>query len=136
MAKFRKKTMKNRKTKKRRLNEEYAYRTVISSAILGGVFFIISLFFNIGIVSIAFNQNTYLLIGDFFIKFLSIILFFLFMTISIGNYKELTGKPVTWKELVLLVIFSLIQAITDGLVFAFSLMGIFILVIYLFFLQE
>lgn len=122
--------------KKRKSDEEFAYRTVIVSAALGVIFYIISLLLNMGIVSIFNNINIIFdLIGGL-IKVVAILLFFLFMMISIGNFKELTGNPLDWKELFLLLILSLGQTILNLGVFIFTLIGLVIILIYLYLVQE
>lgn len=122
--------------KKRKSDEEFAYRTVIVSAVLGVIFYIISLLLNMGIVSIFNNINIIFdLIGGL-IKVVAILLFFLFMMISIGNFKELTGNPLDWKELFLLLILSLGQTILNLGVFIFTLIGLVIILIYLYLVQE
>ena len=73
---------------------------------------------------------------DVLIKVATILLFFLFMMISVGNYKELTGKPLGWKELLLLIILSLGQALIDLWVFGFSFFGLLVIIFYLYLIQE
>lgn len=121
---------------KHRTDEEFAYRSTIISAILGGIFFIISIFFNIEIISVFMNINIFWNLIDITIKVIIILLFFLFMTTSIGNYKELIGKPVSWKELLLLIALSIGQSILNPVVFVFTLIGLVIIVIYLYIVQE
>ncbi len=122
---------------KRKFEEKFALRTVIISTVLGIIFYIVSFLFNIVEVTVIFtNNNPPLNLINTLIKIVSILLFFLFMMISIGNFKELSGKPLDWKELLLLFILSLGQAILDSLVFTFTLLGLIILLIYLYVIQE
>ncbi|GAG64796.1 unnamed protein product, partial [marine sediment metagenome] len=65
-----------------------------------------------------------------------ILFFFIFLTISIGNYKELTGKPLDFKFIALIFIFSLIQSFRDSIVFSFTLVGLLLIIVYLIFIQE
>ena len=58
------------------------------------------------------------------------------MMISIGNFKELTGKPVGLKEILLLVGLSLVQTMKNLYVFIFALIGLSLLLIYLYLIQE
>lgn len=122
--------------KKHRTDEEFAYRSVLISAILGGIFFIISIFLNIEIVTIFMNIDVIWTLIDILIKVIVILLFFLFMTTSIGNYKELVGKPLNWKDLLLLFLLSIGQAILNPFVFVFTLFGLAIISIYLYVVQE
>jgi len=121
---------------KRKFEEIFAYRTVIISTVLGIIFYVVSFLFNREIIIISTNNNLLLDLINTLIKVVTILLFFLFMMISIGNFKELSGKPLDWKELLLLFILSLGQAILDSLVFTFTLVGLIILLIYLYVVQE
>ena len=82
------------------------------------------------------NQNLIWNIIDISIKVITILLFFLFMITSIGNYKELIGKPIDWKELLLLFVLSLGQAILNLWVFLTTLLGLILILIYLFLVQD
>ena len=136
MSKIPKPPEKELKTKKRyRSDEKFAYRSVILSAIIGGIFYLISLLFNLEIITIFMYQGILLNIIDISIKVLVIMLFFLFMIISIGNYKELIGKPLDWKELVLLILLSIGQTILNPWVFIFTLFGLIVILIYLYLVQ-
>jgi len=137
MSKIPKPPEKELKTKKRyRSDEKFAYRSVILSAIIGGIFYLISLLFNLEIITIFMYQGILLNIIDISIKVLVIMLFFLFMIISIGNYKELIGKPLDWKELVLLILLSIGQTILNPWVFVFTLFVLAVIIVYLYLVQE
>ncbi|MHA2007410.1 MAG: hypothetical protein ACXABO_06695 [Promethearchaeota archaeon] len=122
--------------KTRKTDEKFAYRTVIISAVLGIIFYIFSLLLNLGFVSIFNSTSAIFGLIDGLIKVVVILLFFLFMMISIGNFKELTGKPLDWKELFLLLIVSLMQTILNLGIFIFTLIGLIIILIYLYLIQE
>ena len=117
-------------------DEKFALRSVIVSAILGCVFFIISFLFNIELVTFLMNIGIFWAIIDILIKVFAVLLFFLFIITSYGNYKELLGKRLNWKELVLLILFSIGQTILNSLVFILTLIGLIIILIYLFIVQE
>ncbi|MFX1303322.1 MAG: hypothetical protein ACFE9X_08200 [Promethearchaeota archaeon] len=137
MSKFPKEPEKElKKRKKYRSDEKFAYRSVIISAILGGVFYIISLLFNLEIITIFLNQSMLWAFFDVLVKVIVILLFFLFMITSLANYKELIGKPLDWKELFLLIGFSIGQTILNPWVFIFTLLGLIIILIYLYIVQE
>ncbi|MFX0041414.1 MAG: hypothetical protein ACFE8L_00750 [Candidatus Hodarchaeota archaeon] len=121
---------------KQAFNEKFAYRSVIISVIFGGIFLTISIFFNIEIITVFMDKNVLFDIIDIFIKTSVILLFFFFMMISIGNYKEIVGKPISWKEFLFLIILSLGQSILNLWVFIFSVIGIIIILIYLYLIQE
>ena len=87
---------------KRRSDDKFAYRTVIISCIFSVILYVISFLFNFEIISVFTNDNILFVIIDILIRVVTILLFFLFMMISLGNYKELTGNPLSWKELILL----------------------------------
>ena len=141
MSKIPKDRIKEQKLKiKRRSEDKFAYRTVIISCVLSIMFFVISLLFNVIFViievSIFTNINILFDMLDVLIKVATILLFFLFMMISVGNYKELTGKPLGWKELLLLIILSLGQTLIDLWVFGFSFFGLLVIIFYLYLIQE
>ncbi|MFX1408745.1 MAG: hypothetical protein ACFFA6_00200 [Promethearchaeota archaeon] len=121
---------------KQGIDEKFAYRSVIISVILGGIFLTISIFFNIEIITIFEGRNILWDIIDVIIKTGAILLFFFFMMISIGNYKELVGKPVNWKEILLLIVLSLGQSILNPWVFILTLIGLLFILIYLYLIQE
>ena len=121
---------------KQAFNEKFAYRSVIFSVIFGGIFLTISIFFNIEIITVFMDKNVLFDILDVFIKTSVILLFFFFMMISIGNYKEIVGKPISWKEFLFLIVLSLGQSILNLWVFTFTVLGIIIILIYLYLIQE
>lgn len=137
MSKLPKQPKKNKiSMEKLRTDEQFAYKSIIISAVFGGICYIISIFFNIEILSIFMNINLFWNIIDVILKVILILLFFLFMTISLGNYKELVGKPVNWKELLILFVLSIGQSILNPFVFVFTLLGLIIIIIYLYVVQE
>ena len=137
MPKFKKELKKSSKSKKSFEDKKTnIMRSLRISAVLSGIFLTLSLFFNAEIITYFMNRGIYWDILDVAIK-VSLILFgFLFMTISIGNYKELTGKPIGPKEMLLLIGLSLAQTIKNLYVFIFTLIGLVLLLIYLYFIQE
>lgn len=137
MSKSAKYPKKELESKEKQLSDEiFAYRSVKISGILGGFCFVISIFFNIEIINIFMNKNIFLDIVDVSIKVATILLFFFFMMISIGNYKELIGKPSDWKDLLILFAFSLGQTLLNPWVFIFTLLGLILILIYLYIVQE
>jgi len=137
MSKIPKDQIKEQKSKiKRRSDDKFAYRTVIISCVLSIIFYAISLLFNVGVISIFTNINILFNMLDVLIKVATILLFFLFMMISVGNYKELTGKPLNWKELLLILVLSLGQTLLNLWVFAFTFIGLLVIIIYLYIVQE
>ena len=117
-------------------DDKFAFKSVIRSTVFGGIFFIVSILFNGEILEIF---DTSILLWNFIdsiIKVVFIMLFFIFMIISMGNYKELTGKPLNFKNIILLSVLSLIQAYRNPIVFIFALAGLLILLAYLYLLQN
>ena len=131
-----KETVEKIKSKKTLSKDEFTIKSGIKSFYLASSFFIISILFNSGLVTIFMNQNIYLDIIDISIKSIAIILSFLFFSIAIGNIEEINGKVLGWEKLTILTIISLIQTIRNGWVFLFSSLGIAILILYLWILQE
>ena len=127
---------------KRIPDDKLILKSVKISAILAGVFLVLSLFFNgtewffEGIITNYVKKEIYWEIIDHTIKTSVIILEFFFMMISLGNYKELTGKPVKLKEILFLLGLSLIQTIRSLVVFILTLIGVFAILFYLYLIQE
>ncbi len=141
MPKFKKERKKESKSK-RIPDDKLILKSVKISAILAGVFLVLSLFFNgtewffEGIIIRYVKKEIYWEILDHTIKTSVIVLEFFFMMISLGNYKELTGKPVKLKEILFLLGLSLIQTIRSLIVFILTLIGVFAILFYLYLIQE
>ncbi|MFX1556968.1 MAG: hypothetical protein ACFFC1_22125 [Promethearchaeota archaeon] len=138
MSKIRKTNNINNKNSKKSSNsdQKFAYRTVILSVILAGICLIVSLLFNAEIITIFMDQGLFMDIIDITIKVVSILLFFLFMIIGLGNYKELIGEPLKLGNIIIIFIISLLQAFRNSIVFGFTLTGLLFLLIYLYFAHE
>ncbi len=137
MSKINKNSVKSQQTKKKgKIEEKFAYRSVFLSAIFGGLFLAISILLNGEIITIFLADDPFLLALDITIKVSVILIFNILILVSLGNYKELTGKPVDFKIVGLLFFFSLIQAFRDSLVFSFTLVGLLAIVLYLYLIQE
>ena len=81
------------------------------------------------------SSSTAISVLDIIIRSLSVILFFFFGMISVANWQELRGYVMTWKEMAVLLILSLIQTTIKGNVFLISLIGISLVLTYLYFVQ-
>jgi len=137
MSKIRKDTAKSESIKRKpKFTAKAAYRSVILSGILGGLFLALSIILNGEFITLFTSDDLLWVSIDTVLKVLIILLFFLFMMISIGNYKELTGKPIDLKIILLIFSFSLIQSFKNTIVFSFSLIGLLVIVIYLYIVQE
>jgi len=136
MPKFKKEKKRDRTSNKKTFNEKFAYKTVFKSVILAGFFFALSILFNMEIITFFVNLGGLWFIIDIIIKIVTILLFFFFMVISIGNYKELTGRPLDFKLIILMFVLSLLQAFRNPIVFTFTFFGLAIIIIYMFFVQE
>lgn len=137
MPKFEKSTNK-KLIKGQDLNDQFAFRSLLVGLILGGIFFLISILFNVAdILSLTdLMQNAPIVIVDIVIKVISPLLFFFFMIISLGNYKNLLGKPLDWKDLFILFILSLFQTIRNSTVFGITLLALLGIVFYIYITQE
>jgi hypothetical protein len=129
MSKFKKKKGKEER-------EDIGYRTVIFTAIITGTLFIASLLFNGEIISLTFSNNLIFELVEIVIRTILILLFFLFFTISYANYRDLVGKPIGWKELLFILVLSIIQSILNVYVFLLSLIGLILILMYLYLIQE
>ncbi len=137
MSKIPKQPEKKQKTSEKYYSDEkFAYRSITISVIFGCITFIASILLNLEIITIFMNLDLLWTIIDVIIKVIVVLLFFLFMITSYANYKELVGKRLNWKELLLFILLSIGQTILNLSVFILTLIGIFIIVIYLFLIQE
>lgn len=136
MPKFKKESKKAKRSNKKAFDEVFAYKTVIKSVIFAGIFFIISILFNTEIIVFFMDQGELWLIIDITIKVIAILLFFFFMIISIGNYKELTGKPLKISLILFMSILSILQAFRNPIVLTFTILGLIVIIIYMFIIQE
>jgi len=137
MSKFKKEPeIKSKKKGKSRSKEDFAYKTVVISAILGGFFLLVSLLFNGYIITIFMDIDLLFDIIDVSIKVGVILLFFLFTIISTGNYKELTGKPVELRDITLIFFLALLQSILHPYVFLLTFIGLIIIIFYLYLVQD
>jgi hypothetical protein len=127
---------KQKKLEKSRSDETFAYRSITISAVLGTICFIVSILFNLEIITILMNIDLLWTIIDVVIKTIVVLLFFLFIITGYANYKELVGKRLNWKELLMFILLSIGQTLLNISVFTLTLIGIFIIVIYLFLIQE
>ena len=117
-------------------------KSVRISAILAGIFLILSLLFNgtefffEGITTKYIQKDVLYEILDNTIKVSVIVFSFVFMMVSLGNYKEFTGKPVKFKEILFLFCLSIVQTIRSLIVFIFTLIVLVIVIFYLYVIQE
>ena len=125
-----------KKNENYRSDENFAFRSIIISAIFGCISFIVSIIFNAEIITVFMNIDLLWTSIDITIKVIVVLLFFLFIITSYANYKELIGKRLNWKDLLLMVIFSIGQTLLNPSVFILTLIGISIILIYLFLIQE
>ena len=137
MPKFKKELNKYSVLKKTRdFSEQFAFKSVIISTILGGAFLFVSFLFNVGIITVFMNRDAFWDMINIVIKTSSILLGFFYIMISVGNYQNLTGKPFDWKMIILLFGLSLAQSFRNLMVFLFTLIGLVVILLYFFLVQE
>jgi hypothetical protein len=135
MPKFKKEPESQKKPKKY-TKKEQAFKSVKIATILSGICLVLSVLFNAEIITYFMDKGLTWDILDVSIKTGIILLFFLFSVISIGNYKDITGKPITIKEILLMVGLSLLQTINNLWVFLFTLLGLPLIILYFYLVQE
>ena len=146
------KKIREEKLKKLEIRKIKVKNSMFSSTLitygLAALFLVISFIFNGSIIS-GWVQNvveakiiideggapSFIYIMDIIIKSFSVILFFFFVFISVGNFQEYRGYIMTWKEMLGLLIISLIQASSNFTIFFIATIGIIICMIYFYFLQ-
>ena len=146
------KKIREEKLKKLEIRKIKVKNSMFSSTLitygLAALFLVISFIFNGNIIS-GWVQNvveakiiideggapSFIYIMDIIIKSFSVILFFFFVFISVGNFQEYRGYIMTWKEMLGLLIISLIQASSNFTIFFITTIGIIICMIYFYFLQ-
>ena len=138
MPKFQKEPEKESKFReKQTFNEDFAFRSLVITTIIGVACFIVSILFNVvEIFNILNLQNSFFDLIDLAIRISVVLLFFFFMMTSLGNYKDLLGKPSNLKEITFLFILSILQTLRNIYVFGFTLLGLIILLFYLYLIQD
>lgn len=145
--KIREEKIKNLEIRKIKVKSTMFSSTLITYG-LATIFLVISFIFNGSLISgwvqkiaeakIVIDDGgapSFIYIMDIIIKSFSIILFFFFVFISIGNFQEYRGYIMTWKEILGIIIISLIQVSTNFTIFLISTIGIIICTTYFYFLQ-
>jgi len=138
MPKFEKGKL-NKSQKSQEFNQDFAFRSLLFSLLLGIFFFIISILFNVAdIFSLLLTSEEVLILEilNVAIKVLASLAFFFFMLISIGNYKDLLGKPANWKDIAFLFCLTLFQTVRNTFAFGITLFGLILMVLYFYIIQE
>ena len=138
MPKF-EKGKENKSQKSQEFNQDFAFRSLLFSLLLGIFFFIISILFNVAdIFSLLLTSEEVLILEilNVAIKVLASLAFFFFMLISIGNYKDLLGKPANWKDIAFFFCLTLFQTVRNTFAFGITLFGLILMVLYFYIIQE
>jgi hypothetical protein len=118
------------------LLKQKMFLSALITWIIAGIFLVFSILMSLEVIKIPnTDSSTGLKVLDVAIKSILIILFFFFMFISMGNLRELRGYIMNWKELIFLLIITLIQGVTDGWVFFISTVGVILIIIYFYLIQ-
>jgi predicted neutral ceramidase superfamily lipid hydrolase len=97
---------------------------------------VLSLILNLKILVIPdFTSETAMTFLNIMIKVLLLLGFFFFGIIAFANIIELKGKVMTWRELIILMLLTLIQGIFDGWVILGCILGIIAIITYVYFIQ-
>jgi hypothetical protein len=111
------------------------YSSGLRSYLLAAVCLAVSLIFNNNLIAITVEAGGPLDIALIILKSVSVILFFTFVLLGLANNMELKGKTSTIKEIIFVVIISLIQTMRSGAVFWLSFGGIALVIIYIWAIQ-
>ena len=95
----------------------------------------LSVLFNGEYIPLNFGDSTGAKIGAGIVKALPVIFFFFLALVSVGNYQEMRGYIATWKELTGIFILSILLATSDKIAFLSALIGILLMLTYLYFIQ-
>ncbi|MFX1276970.1 MAG: hypothetical protein ACFFBP_06860 [Promethearchaeota archaeon] len=139
MPKFEKERKKASKSQKNQgFDQDLAFKSLVFTLFVGSIFFILSILFNVvDILSVlSLIQHQLIEILDIGIKVITPVLFFLFILTSVGNYKDLLGKPADWKEITFLFCLSLFQTVRNTIAFGLTLVGLILVVLYFYIIQE
>lgn len=118
---------------KERKNDMFT-STMISIGIGIGCF-ILSLLFNGNIIPVETTAGSALDVVMIIVRSLMIILFFTFTFLGLANSLELRGSPASIREIIIVAIIALIQSVRSGAVFGLSLVGILLVILYLWSMQ-
>jgi hypothetical protein len=144
--KIKEERIKNLEIRKKKVKSTMFSSTLITYG-LAAIFLVISFIFNGSLISgwvqkvveannvIDEEGPSFIYIMDIIIKSFSVILFFFFNFISVGNIQEFRGYIMTWKEMLVLIIISLLQVSSNFTTFFIATIGITICIIYFYFLQ-
>ena len=138
MPKFEKEKV-SKSQKSQEFNQDFAFKSLLFSLSLGILFFIISILFNVAdILSLLLASEEVLILEiiNTAIKVLTSLAFFFFMLISIGNYKDLLGKPANWKDIIFIFCLTLFQTVRNTYAFVITLIGLILMVLYFYIIQE
>jgi len=111
------------------------YSSGLRSYLLAAACLAVSLILNNNLIPITVDSGSPLDILLIIVKSASVILFFTFFLLGLANNRELMGKSSTIREIIFLVIISLIQTVRSGSVFWLSLAGIALVIIYIWAVQ-
>ncbi|MHA1856574.1 MAG: hypothetical protein ACTSYY_11055 [Promethearchaeota archaeon] len=146
------KKSKEEKLKNLEISKAEAKRSMFSSSIItyliAAIFLVISFIFNGNLINVWVEKITnaqsvideggapsFIYVMDIIIKSFSVILFFFFTFISIGNFQEYRGYIMTWKEMLILLIITLLQVSTNFTIFLITFVGIILCITYFYFIQ-
>ncbi len=108
------------------------------SYILAAICLALSIVFNTELIRPfgADPDSTILKVFEYGARGLLVVGFFLFALISWGNLKELRGSFIGAKEIVILVVLSLLQTVRNGYVFLTACVGVTVVFLYIWLMQE
>ena len=72
---------------------------------------------------------------DVLVKSFIILVFFFFALISVANFQEIRGYVFTWREMIVLLIVTLLQSSTELYVFLVAASGVVLIITYMYFIQ-
>ena len=139
MPKIKKDRMENQTARRKKMAQDKTvlkykmYRSSVLTYLLAVVFLAISFLFNGKLLTAwvskvdgtaTIDSSPTFVILDVAIRSISVILFFWYTLVSVGNWQELRGYILTWKEMTVILILSLFQTTINGTVFIISLIGI------------
>src|SRR4030042_1532975 len=109
------------------------YKSSVKTYIVAIIFLVLSIIFNMELVPITFGpeHDTLFKILVYGFRGVFVIGFFLFAFISWGNLMELRGGLMGLKEIIILIVISLMQTVRNPYVFLAASVGIFGVCIYI-----
>jgi len=116
--------------------QRFMFSSSLKAYVLAGIFLAVSLLLNTELISLVTADTgkftkalAYALRGGV------VVAFFFFAWLAWGNLKEVRGRIFGLKEMIFLIVISLLQTLLNGYVFLVALVGVVLVCVYMWVMQ-